>query len=69
MDKEEEFKQKLSRYELVSTEQYKKLREKQLDLIVEKASSNYDAMEIRGMLKLIAFTDEWKNDFIKLKRG
>lgn len=64
---EQEFNLKRDRFGLVTSENYKKIREQQLNMIVSMASSNLDALEIRGMLRLIGKTDEWKEDFIKLK--
>lgn len=64
---EQEFNLKRDRFGLVSSDTYKELRRHQLDMIVDKARNNYEPLEIRGMLRLIGLTDEWREDFIKLK--
>lgn len=64
---EQDFNLIRDRADIVSSEIYKELRKHQLNTIVDKAKNNYEPLEIRGMLKLIALSDEWKDDFLKLK--
>ena len=64
---EQDFNLIRDRSDIVSSEIYRELRKHQLNTIVDKAKNNYEPLEIRGMLKLIALSDEWKDDFLKLK--
>lgn len=64
---EKEFNEKRDKYGLVCSEQYKKIRERQINMILGYARADYDEKELKGMLKLIAKTDEWKDDFIKIQ--
>lgn len=50
---------------LVKGETYAKIRMYQLNKIISLAKSSIDPLEIRGMLKLIADSDDWENQFIK----
>lgn len=52
------------RYNLVSNDNYKKLREEYLNCIVTKANSPLTADMIRGMLLLINESDQWERNFI-----
>ena len=65
---EQEFNTKRDRYELVTTDVYKKIKNQQLEVILGLAKVNYEPLELRGMLKLIAKTDDWKEDFIKIRK-
>ena len=65
---EQEFNTKRDRFELVNDEKYKKIKTHQLEMVLECARANYEPLEIRGMLKLIAKTDGWKDDFLKIRR-
>ena len=65
MDKEKEFDIKLRRNELVKSETWHNIRTHQIEMIIGLAKNNYDGNEIRAMLKLIAKTDEWEQDFKK----
>lgn len=76
MDKEqdyikqqEDFDYKRYKHDLVKTKEYLGVRQEQLNLILDLAAKNYDATEIRGMLKLIAKTDNWEDDFNKILRS
>ena len=64
---EKEFYEKRDKYDLVSSSSYKKIKEFQIEIIIGLAKADYDEKEIRGMLKLIGKTDDWKRDFIKIK--
>lgn len=65
MDKEEEFSLKLRKSELVKSETWKDIRAHQIEMIIGLAKNNHDGNDIRAMLKLIAKTDEWEEDFKK----
>ncbi len=71
MDKEKEFDMKLRRSELVKSEIWQNIRTHQIEMIIDLAKNNHDGNDIRAMLKLIARTDEWEQDFKKAqaKRG
>lgn len=64
---EQDFNLKRDRFNLVSSDFYKELRKQQLDVIVKLSMADVEPLEIRGMLRLIGKTDEWKADFIKIK--
>lgn len=49
--------------DLVQTEQYKQIRQFQIDKIITLANSNIEPLELKGMLKLIAKTDCWKSEY------
>lgn len=48
---------------LINTPVYKRIRELQLNNIVELANSQTDPLIIKGMLKNIYDTDKWENEF------
>ncbi len=64
---EKEFNLKRDKYELVITDVYKRIKQEQLEMIISFARFDYDEKEIKGMLKLIAKTDEWENDFLRIQ--
>jgi hypothetical protein len=55
----------VEKYELVKSKEYQRIRQLQLELILQ--NRNIEPLELRGMLKLIAKTDEWENEFLKFK--
>lgn len=63
---EKEFDLIRDRYGLVTSDTYKAIRTNQLDMIVGY-SANCEPLELRGMLKLIKKTDEWRDEFLKVK--
>ncbi len=64
---EKEFNTKRDRSDLVKTDVYKSIKSEQLEMIIDLARVNYDEKELRGMIKLIAKTDEWIKDFEKVQ--
>lgn len=56
------------KYNLVSSPEYKRIRELQLNSIVEMANKQIDPLIIKGMLKNINDTDNWENDFKLAKK-
>ena len=65
MMNEEEYQVLREKATLVKGETYAKIRMYQLNKIISLAKSSIDPLEIRGMLKLIADSDDWENQFIK----
>lgn len=65
MDKYEELTKK---YELITSNEWLKIREIQLNHIVSLANSAVDPLVIQGMLKNISDTDKWKSDFLAEKQ-
>ena len=65
MDKEQEFNLKLRKSELAKSKTWQNIRTHQLEMIIGFAKNNYEGNDIRAMLKLIAKTDEWEQDFEK----
>lgn len=53
--------------EAVKSAGYQTVKKYQLDKILNLASSNIDPLELKGMLKLIASTNTWINDYEKEK--
>lgn len=64
---EAEFNIKKDRSELVKSDTWKSIRKEQLEMIVGFARNNIEGNDIRAMLKLIAKTDEWEQDFKKIQ--
>lgn len=57
------------RADLIKSAQYKKIREYQLEKIVDLSSSDIDEKELKGMLRLIKHTDSWLNDYENKKKN
>lgn len=55
--------------DLIKSAQYKKIREYQLEKIVDLSSSDVDEKELKGMLRLIKHTDSWLNDYENKKKN
>ncbi len=51
--------------ELVSSNEYKKIRSYQIEKIIDLSTSEIDEKELKGMLKLIKNTDNWQSDYDK----
>lgn len=51
------------RYNIVKSETYQHIRSQQLENIVSRSTSSISDSELRGMLKLIKYTDDWKSDY------
>jgi hypothetical protein len=52
---------------LVNSDEWKRIRDLQLDRIVTLSTGNTDPLIIVGMLRSIANTDKWREDFINRK--
>lgn len=52
--------------ELSQTQEWKEIRKNQIEMIIKySTSSTYEASDIKAMLRLIAKTDEWQNEYDK----
>ena len=52
--------------ELSQTQEWKEIRTNQIEMIIKySTSSTYEASDIKAMLRLIAKTDEWQNEYDK----
>lgn len=51
--------------ELVSGSDYQKIKNYQIDKIIALATSNIEPLELKGMLKLISYTDNFKQEYEK----
>lgn len=51
--------------ELVSGMEYRKIKDYQIEKIITLAISNIEPLELKGMLKLIAYTDSFKQEYEK----
>lgn len=67
MDKEEFEKLKLQA-KLSGSNDYQTLKNLQLNMILSLANSNIEPLELKGMLKLLAKTDNWKSEYEKAER-
>ena len=65
MDKKLEVIQK--KFELVTSEEYKKIRDFQLKNILHLSSTGIDPQLIKGMLYNVYSTDQWEQDFYSEK--
>lgn len=54
--------------DLVYSAKYKRIRELQLNRIVELSIGNIEPLELKGMLRNIAETDKWAGRFDKEKK-
>lgn len=64
----EEFERLKLQNKLCSSSDYQTLRDLQLKMILELANSNIEPLELKGMLKLLAKTDNWKIEYEKAER-
>lgn len=53
------------KYDLVCSSVYKQIKEFQLENIIRLANTDTNPLIIKGMLKTIADTDKWENEFKK----
>lgn len=60
---EEELKILKEKVELVQSDIYKKIRNYQIEKII--TLTNTDPLEVRGMMKLIKYTDSWIDEYNK----
>lgn len=52
--------------ELSQTKEWKEIRNNQIEMIIKYSTSSiYEASDIKAMLRLIAKTDEWQNEYDK----
>lgn len=51
--------------ELVSGNDYQKIRNYQIDKVIALSTSNIEPLELKGMLKLISYTDNFKQEYEK----
>lgn len=56
------------KYDLVCSSVYKQIKEFQLENIIRLANTDTNPLIIKGMLKNIADTDKWENEFLMEKR-
>lgn len=54
--------------DLVNSDYYKKIRDLQLKKILELSKTEIEPLEIKGMLKMIAHTDEWGKEFENIQK-
>lgn len=62
---EKQFKELKRKYDLVNTDTYKAIRELALEKIISLSASGVDEKELKGMVRLINFTDSFKTDYLK----
>lgn len=48
---------------LVASSFYKEIRDLQIKKCLELSKSNIEPLELKGMMKLIATTDDWEKEF------
>jgi len=52
------------KYNLICSNQYKQIKKFQLENILKLANSDIEPLLLKGMLKNIADTDKWENEFL-----
>lgn len=57
------------KFYLVTSSEYKKIRQEQLEMIIDMAKTEIDPLEIKAMLRLIAKTDRWEEEFEKIDKN
>lgn len=62
---EKQFKELKRRYDLVNTDTYKAIRELALEKIISLSASGVDEKELKGMVRLINYTDSFESDYLK----
>lgn len=62
MDKLQILKEKA---DLVKSAEYQKIRQYQIETIINLSTSDIDEKELKGMLKLIRKTDSWADEYEK----
>jgi len=65
----EEFDLAKLKADLANSIEYKKIRDLQLNKCLELSKSDIEPLELKGMLKLIASTDSWTEQFEKLNKS
>ena len=63
--KEEEFYRARYRDDLANSVVYELIKEQQIEMLLDLATSNIDEKEFKGMAKLIAKTGNWKKEYEK----
>ncbi len=62
----------IEKFDLVGSSTYKRIKELQIENILRLANTDINPLIIKGMLKTIADTDKWENEFLaerkKLKK-
>lgn len=58
----------VEKYDLVDSDIYSKIKSYQLDNIVKLSNSDINPLILQGMLKLIADTEKWRNEFKNEKK-
>ena len=53
----------LRKYELVTSNEYKEIRQEALNFIVNCGNSTIGSERIQGMLLLVGHIDSWKDDY------
>lgn len=64
----EKFDKAALKADLANSRYYKDIRSFQLEKILELSMSEISPLELKGMLKLIAHTDGWKEDFERIQK-
>ncbi len=64
----EEFEILQKKSDLVKTEQWKEIRKNQIEMIIGFSMlSTFEASDIKAMLKLIGKTDNWEQEYKKIR--
>ena len=53
----------VEKFNLVGSVEYQKIKKYQLENILKLANSDIEPLVLKGMLKTIADTDKWENEF------
>lgn len=63
--KEEEFYRSRYRDDLARSEVFELLKEQQIEMILDLSLGNIDEKELKGMVKLVAKTGNWRKEYDK----
>lgn len=58
----------VEKFDLITSPVYKRIKELQLENILRLANTDTNPLIIKGMLKNIADTDKWENEFLMEQR-
>ncbi len=58
----------VEKFDLITSPVYKRIKELQLENILRLANTDTNPLIIKGMLKSIADTDKWENEFLMEQR-
>lgn len=49
--------------DLIKSAEYREIRQYQIEKIIDLSTSDIDEKELKGMLKIIKYTDNWADEY------